>query len=103
MVGGFIANNNALKDMADRLWKEPTTRNWEAFRKVLIKSNAKYYRPIFANGKVRKLDDLKKSWVILYDRQRKIITKVPVYRRIPSGIEGALIYLRGMLNANVVE
>ena len=98
-----MAEKNALKSAADKLWECPDTGNWENFAKVMKKSNAKYYKTIYVNGKVKKLDDLKKSWVVLYDDKRRVMTKVPVYKTTKKEIEGALIYLKGLLNANVVE
>jgi len=86
------------------LTKNPSKANWENFAKELKKSKAKYYKTVYINGKIKKVQDLKKSYVILYDAKYKIITKVPVYKNTSKGeIEGALSYLMGLQNANLVN
>ncbi len=91
-------------DMVTALNKNPTKATWEAFAKELKKSNIKYYRTMYINGKIKKVQDLKKSYAVLYDAKYKIVTKVPVYKTTSKGeIEGALEYLMGLLNANMVN
>ncbi len=96
-----MKSNDALEAMAEKLWKDPSEKNWEAFRKVMLNSQARYYRTTYVNGKIRNLNDLKKSYCELFDAKYNVIAKVPVYKKIPNSIEGALWYLRGILNANM--
>jgi hypothetical protein len=84
--------------------RDPTTANWEAFAKALKKSNAKYYRTVYMNDKIDRLKDLKDSYVVLHDSRYRVVAKVPVYRKLRGGeIEGALAYLAGLQNANMVN
>ncbi len=93
-----------FEEMVTALNNNPSKANWEKFAKELKKSNIKYYRTVYINGKIKKIQDLKKSYAILYDAKYKIVTKVPVYKNVSKGeIEGALAYLMGLLNANKVD
>lgn len=98
-----MVSTEAVKKMADKLWKSPNTKNWEEFAKILKKSGIKYYKTFYANGKLKRLEDLTESYALLYDGRYRVITKVPVYKTISKGIEGALIYLMGLQNANLVD
>ena len=89
-------SSNALKEMSDRLWREPSTKNWEAFAKSLKGSGARYYKPVFESGKIKKFEDLRRSWVIIYDSKYKIITKVPIFMNRGKGLVGATKYLIGL-------
>ena len=97
-----MASNDALQAMATKLWKDPSVKGWEAFRKVLLASNAKYYRTRYPNGKLKQLEDLPNSYCELFDANYKVVANIPVYKKVPgSKIEGALWYIRGMLNSNM--
>lgn len=89
---------------AEALNKNPTEANWKAFARELKGSGLKYYKTVYANDKIKRLKDLKDSYAILYDGKYRVVTKVPVYRKLQSGeIGGALEYLAGLLNANKVD
>lgn len=84
--------------------RDPTEANWEAFARALKNSRIKYYRTIYINDKIHRLKDLKQSYVVLHDDKYRVITKVPVYKKSSNrSIEGATIYLMGLLNANKVN
>jgi len=95
---------NNIAKIAEQLWKDPNEKNWEAFTRALKKSQIKYYQTVYINDKIRRLRDLKQSYAELYDGKYRVVTKVPVYKKASKGgIEGATIYLMGLLNANKVD
>lgn len=99
-----MVSNESINKLCETLWKDPSTKNWESFARALQKNKQiKYYRTVYANGKIKKVQDLKKSWAELFDAKYKLITKVPLYKNIPGGIEGATIYLMGLNVANLVK
>ena len=98
-----MQKNSKFEKILAELNGNPSIANWEAFSKALKKSNVKYYRPIYINDKINRLKDLKDSYVVLHDAKYKVVGRVPVYKKLPSGgIEGALAYLAGLLNTNMV-
>ncbi len=86
-----------IEKYAEALWESKSKKNWESFRGALKKSEVKYYNTVFTNG-VNKLQDLGKSYVELYDSDEKLVTKIPIYMKEGKKIEGATIYLVGLLN-----
>ncbi len=89
-----------LKEIAEKLWKEPTEKNWKSFAAALKKSKAKYYNVVFSKGKLAKKDDLREAYAELYDGKEKQMAKVPVYISKGKQVGGATIYLKGLLNIN---
>ncbi len=91
-----------FEDTVEKLNKDPSDQAWGAFAKELGKSKAKYYKTFYP-PKIKKMQDLVKSYVILYDAKYTILAKLPVYKKGTKGrIEGALIYLKG-LEQNMVS
>ena len=89
--------NTGIVELAGKLWKEQSKKNWEAFAKALDKSPIEYYKVIFANeGKLNKMQDLTKSYAELYDAKYKIVTKVPIFKWDGKKIRGATVYLMGL-------
>lgn len=98
-----MQKTSKFEGIVAELNRNPSIANWEAFAKALKKSNVKYYRPVYINDKIDRLKDLKDSYVVLHDARYRVVGKVPVYKKLPKGgIEGALAYLAGLLNTNVV-
>ncbi|MGC8694405.1 MAG: hypothetical protein ACP5RI_02190 [Candidatus Micrarchaeia archaeon] len=91
--------NDELNKIAEELWKSPNEDNWSRFRDVLKKSKAKYYKVIYEKSLGSK-EDLRKSYAELYDSKYKLITKIPIFKEVKGGVEGATINLEGLLNAN---
>ncbi len=87
-----------IADIAVKLWKEPSKRNWETFARALGESPITYYKIVFANeGKLNKMQDLTKSYAELYDAKHKVVTKVPIFMKNGKKIvRGATIYLIGL-------
>ena len=68
-----------IKEVVEELWNDPQAKNWEKFSKSLKGSGIKYYKVVFEReNKLRKLDDLRDSYVALYDGKSKQIYKVPL-------------------------
>jgi len=91
--------NDKIIKMADALQKEPNEANWEKFAKALNKSGIKYYRIVYVS--LKNAEDLTKSYAELFDAKGKLVTKVPIFKRDDGRkVEGATIYLKGLLNIN---
>ena len=91
--------NGEIIKIADALQKEPNETNWERFAKALKKSGIKYYRIVYVS--LKNAEDLTKSYAELFDAKGKLVTKVPIFKRSNGKkIEGATIYLKGLLNIN---
>ncbi len=90
-----------IKEVVEELWNDPQAKNWEKFSKSLKGSGIKYYKVVFEReNKLRKLDDLRDSYVALYDGKSKQIYKVPLIKKDGKKLRGATIYLKGLLNLN---
>ena len=92
---------DALTDASDALWKSPSKVNWEKFSK-LLKGRAVYYRVIFEHGKIKKNEDITKSFVEIWDSKRNVVCKVPLFLKDGRNIVGATIYLKGLQILNGV-
>jgi len=91
--------NDEIIKIADMLQKEPNETNWEKFAKALKKSGIKYYRIVYVS--LKNAEDLTKSYAELFDAKGKFVTKVPIFKRSNGKkVEGATIYLKGLLNIN---
>ena len=90
-----------MKQTIDTLWKDPEPKNWDKFTSVLKKSKIRYYKVVFKNkNALKKLDDLKDSYVELYGADYKLSYKAPLIKKDGKKIRGATIYLMGLLNMN---
>lgn len=90
-----------FKMITERLWKDQSEANWNALSAALKKSNVKYYRMMFEKKKgLNKIEDLRKSYAELYDSKYKSVAKIPVFKKTKSGMEGATIYLKGLMVNN---
>ncbi|MFP3278240.1 MAG: hypothetical protein RXO43_01595 [Candidatus Micrarchaeota archaeon] len=91
--------NDEIIKIADMLQKEPNETNWEKFAKALKKSGIKYYRIVYVS--LKNAEDLTRSYAELFDAKGKLVTKVPIFKRGKGKkVEGATIYLKGLLNIN---
>jgi len=91
--------NDEIIKIADALQKEPNETNWEKFAKALKKSGIKYYRIVYVS--LKNAEDLTKSYAELFDAKGKLVTKVPIFKSSKGKkVEGATIYLKGLLNIN---
>jgi hypothetical protein len=96
-----MTDNSELSKVSEALWKEQSESNWDKFSEVLKSSNAVYYRVVFADeGKLSKMQDLTKSYAEIYDKEYKLITKVPIVKKDGRKIRGATIYLMGLQVSN---
>lgn len=91
---------NGIESISAELWKDPSSNNWDKLSKNLKKSGIVYYKPIFGKGKLKNTQDLKNSYVELFDTKGDMITKVPIFKRERKELRGATIYLKGLLIKN---
>ena len=89
-----------ITKISESLWKNPSASNWESLAKSLPKSGVKYYRVVYQKGKLANTEDLRDSYVELFDAKERLVSKVPVFRKEGKGVRGATIYLKGLLNTN---
>ncbi len=85
-----------MEDITVKLKKNPDENNWKAFSARLKKSNIVYYKTVFGKGKLSNTQDLKKSYIVLYDKRKEKIAEVPIFMGAGKKIEGATIYLKGL-------
>lgn len=89
-----MVKDSVLKEAADRLWSDQSEENWESFAIALKTSSATRYKTIYEPGKLKSMQDLKKSFAQIYDSKLKLITKVPIYKLVDGKMYGATIYLK---------
>jgi hypothetical protein len=93
----MVENKNKIETIVADLWKNPTDKTWEKFASELKKDKKiKYYKTIYTTGKIKRFQDLKQSYAILYDTKYKVVTKVPLFMKRKEGLTGATIYLMGL-------
>ena len=85
-----------LQTISDRLWDNPEEKNWKSLASSLKASGIVYYRPVYGKGKLKNTQDLKKSYIELYDKKAKLVTKVPLFMKNGKELRGATIYLKGL-------
>lgn len=79
----------------DALLKDPSEKNWSLFAAQTKKDNAKYYYIYYPSG-LKTKNDLTAAYAVIYDAKSKPLYKVPIIKRVKSGIEGATIYFRDL-------
>ncbi len=81
----------------EALWKSPNDKSWEAFHYALKGSGVVYYRVAYQNGgKLDRIQDIKKSFVELFDAKYRPVAKVPLFMNKGKSITGATKYLIGL-------
>ncbi len=90
-----MKENRVVKDLE----AHPDKKHWESFGAYLKKSKAKYYK-VFYPKKLKKLADLKSAYVVIYDSKYIPMFRIPITMKNNSKLEGATIYLKGLLNTN---
>jgi len=91
-----------FSEIAKRLTEDPSEENWKKFAAALKKSSAKFYRVVYMHGSLKNAEDLRQSYAELYDSKKKLIARVPIFKNMKNGVEGATIYLKGLENLPVV-
>ena len=89
-----------IETASQELWKSQSTKNWSKFASVLKKSDAKYYKVVFPNEKLKNKSDLKASKILLFDSDQKQTIELPLFVNSGKKIRGATIYLEGLRNIN---
>ncbi len=85
--------------IVNELQNNPTKEHWEAFRKYLLKSKAKYYKAFYPR-KLKSKKDLLAAYVIIYDAKYIPMFRIPVTMKVGSTIQGTTIYFKELLNTN---
>ena len=86
-------------EIAEELKKHPDAAHWEKFHKEMLKSKAKYYK-VFYPKKLKKLSDLSSAYVMIYDSKYAPMFRIPASMKVGGKMQGATIYLEGLLNTN---
>ena len=86
----------------EALNKSPTQQTWEKFAKALKGSKAKFYRTVYVNSNLKNVQDLRSSYVELYDAKKHFLAKVPIFMLKDGKVAGATYYLKGLRNINKV-
>jgi hypothetical protein len=85
--------------VVDELNRNPDKKHWEAFRKYLVKSNARYYKAFFPK-KIKRKNDLLAAYVTVYDAKYLPMFRIPIMMKKGSIVEGASIYFKSLINTN---
>ncbi|MGC8478995.1 MAG: hypothetical protein ACP5NE_03680 [Candidatus Micrarchaeia archaeon] len=94
-----MVEKNMIDKIAAKLNADPSKANWERFWKLLPKSKAKYYK-VFYPKKLESKKELAYAYAIIYDANYKQMFRIPIFIKEDNDIEGATIYLKGLLNTN---
>ncbi len=89
-----------MTDAVEMLNADPGEKNWKEFSAALKKSSAVYYRPVFGRGRLRNTQGLRNSHVELYDKNGKLLFKIPIFKKNGKELRGATMYLKGLLIKN---
>ncbi len=85
-----------IEEIAEKLKKDPNEENWKVLSSALKKGNVFHYRIFFGKGKLNNTQDLKKSYIELYDKKEAKLARIPIFVSKGKKIEGATIYLKGL-------
>ncbi len=94
---------DALLKAAEKLSADPSEANWKMFESALHRSKAKFYRIVYVHGKLKNAEDLTKSYAELYDSNKRLLAKVPIFEKINGKVEGATRHLKGLANIPVIK
>ena len=87
-----------LKAIAVELKLNPNESNWEKFEKAIKKSNAMYYKITYKT--LNNKENLKDAYAEIFDKDKKLITTVPIFKKDGRKIEGATIHLKDLVTIN---
>jgi len=87
-----------IKAIAVELKLNPNESNWEKFEKAIKKSNAMYYKITYKT--LNNKENLKDAYAEIFDKDKKLITTVPIFKKDGRKIDGATIYLKDLVNMN---
>lgn len=75
--------------------RNPDEKNWDTFKKRLVKDKAKYYYVVYPND-VKDSMNLKAAYAVIYNGAFKPLYKVPIIKTTKKGIEGTTIYFKDL-------
>lgn len=93
---------DAFVKEAENVRSQPTEENWKKLREHMSATGVKYYRVHYMSKRMGSSQDLLSSYVELYDSSQNMVATVPVYKRVNGDIVGALEYLSGLRNLDLV-
>jgi len=93
-----MKNNEEFIKIAEELKNKPIEENWKRIEKAIKNSNAYYYKIRYV--KLNNSDDLRKSYAEIFDKNKKLIIKIPIFKKIKNKIEGGTIYLKDLYILN---
>lgn len=85
-----------ITEITNELNKNPSEKNWKRLNSALRKGKVEYYRVFFEKGKLKNTQDLRNSYVKLYDKKKNEMAQVPIFMKNGKEIGGATIYLKGL-------
>lgn len=91
---------NGIQSISSELLKDPSGKNWDRLSRSLRKNGIAYYKTVFEKGKLKNTQDLKNSYVELYDKKGVFAARIPIFKREGKNLRGATIYLKGLLIKN---
>ncbi len=94
-----MAKINKENKVVTNLRANPDEKHWEAFRRYLLKTKAKYYK-VFYPRKLKKKEDMYAAYVIIYDPKYIPMFRIPVIMKTKKSTQGATIYFKELLNTN---
>ena len=86
-------------DVVDQLSSHQDKAHWEAFRKYLLKSKAKYYK-VFFPKKIKSKQDMREAYAVIYDSKYVPMFRIPITMTVGGKMQGATIYFKELLNTN---
>lgn len=97
-----MAKETSKQDVIAQLEADPTEENWKKAVPKILKEG-KYYYTFYPKGIQGELS-LKGAYAIIYDKSYKNLYKVPIFKKVGKGVEGALWYLKGLeINRSIIK
>jgi len=93
-----VKKDTDLKVIAVELKLNPNESNWKKFEKAIKNSNAMYYKITYA--KLNNKEDIRKAYAEIFNKNKKLITTIPIFKKEGKKIEGATIRLKDLVSIN---
>lgn len=94
-----MAKINKENEVVAELRANPDEKHWEAFRRYLLKTKAKYYK-VFYPKKLKSKKDLLEAYAVIYDTKYVPMFRIPITMTDNGKLQGATIYFKELLNTN---
>jgi len=93
-----VKKDTDLKVIAVELKLNPNESNWKKFEKAIKTSNAMYYKITYKT--LNNKENLKEAYAEIFDKDKKLITAVPIFKKEGKKTEGATIHLKDLVSIN---